>query len=162
MTTRAYHFFGDTLRDGSPVPADGEWLEVVPPIEMCVRGLHASAHPFDALQYAPGNNLAIVELDGEILSDTDKLVATRRKIVRRINAESLLREFARKCASDVLHLWDAPEVVKQYLDSGDESLRAAARAAAWDAAWAAARDAARDAQRKLFADMVDKAFAEEA
>ncbi len=48
--------------------------------------------------------------------------------------------FARWCALSVIHLWDAPKVVKDYLTSGDESLRAAARAAA-RAARAAARDA---------------------
>src|SRR5690606_5250340 len=61
-----------------------------------------------------------------------------------------LRSFACACARDVLHLWDAPDVVRRYLDTGDETLRAAANAAAWadegavarNAAWEAARDAA--------------------
>lgn len=25
-TVRAYHFVAETLRDGAPIPADGEWL----------------------------------------------------------------------------------------------------------------------------------------
>ena len=142
----AYWFFGDTLRDGSPVPPDGEWLEVTGPLIICEHGLHASLHPFDALKYAPGNNLALVEIDGDILSQDDKVCARRRRIIRRIDATDMLRLFARQCALDVIHLWDAPPVVQQYLETGDETLRAAARAA-WDAAWAAwaAGDAARAA-----------------
>jgi hypothetical protein len=116
-------------------------------------GLHASGHPFDALLYAPGSTLHLVHLDGELIehgSPVDKVAARRRKIVATIDAEPLLREFARKCALSVIHLWDAPEVVKQYLTTGDESLRAAAGDDAgddaWDAAWAAwAARAARDA-----------------
>lgn len=58
---RAYWFFGDTLRDGSPIPADGEWLQVEGDLILCRRGLHASLDPWDALQYAPGPNLALVD-----------------------------------------------------------------------------------------------------
>jgi hypothetical protein len=59
----------------------------------------------------------------------------------------VLREFARECALDVIHLWDAPQIVRDYLESGDDNLRAAARAAARVAAWDAARAAAWDAAR---------------
>ena len=59
--------------------------------------------------------------------------------------EHWVRLFARECASDVLHLWDAPQVVKDYLATGDESIRTAAWTAAWTAAGAAAGDAARAA-----------------
>ena len=138
----AYHFVGPTLRDGSPIPADGEWLEVAPPIKMCSRGLHASVHPFDALGYAPGNTLCLVELAGQIKTETDKCVASRRRIIARFDAEPLLREFVLHCALSVIHLWKAPDVVRQYLESGDESLRSAARDAARDAARSAARGAA--------------------
>jgi hypothetical protein len=141
----AYHFVSDTLRDGSPIPADGEWLEHSGEIVICQSGLHASTHPLDALQYAPGKTLCLVEVDGVVTRQDDKLVAKRRRIVKRIDAEPLLREFSRWCALQVIELWDAPEVVRQYLTTGDESIRAAARDAAWDAAWDAARDAARDA-----------------
>ena len=59
-----------------------------------------------------------------------------------------IRRFACDCALDVIHLWDAPPIVKKYLETGDEKIRAAARDAAWDAAWAAAGDAAGDAIRE--------------
>jgi hypothetical protein len=82
-----------------------------------------------------------MELDGELVShgeSIDKWVGRRRKILATIDAEPLLREFARWCASQVLHLWDAPQVVHDYLATGDESLRDAAWVAAWEAAWEAA------------------------
>lgn len=155
MSIIAYHFVGNTLRDGRPVPPDGEWLVHEGPIVICASGLHASRHPFDALQYAPGNTLCLVEIEGDIVEQGDKLVGRRRRIVRRIDAEPLMREFARWCALQVIEYWDAPYIVRQYLTTGDESLRAAAwaaaraaaRAAAWAAAGAAARAAARDAAR---------------
>ena len=174
----AYHFTGDKLRNGDPVPPIGEWLEYAGKIVPCTSGLHASEHPFDALIYAPGNLLHRVELDGELQPHgypIDKWVGRRRKIIATINAEPLLHEFARWCASSVLHLWDAPQVVREYLATGDESLRAAAGEAAWEAArvaaWAAAGavareaaraaagDAAGAAQRDHFAAMVEAAFA---
>lgn len=166
---RAYHFVGATLRDGSPVPVDGEWLEIAPPLRICEHGLHWSRCPFDALQYAPGNTLCLVDADGEIVEQDDKGCSTRRRIVARFNAEPMLFEFSRWAALRVIHLWDAPSVVRKFLETGDESLMdaardaaktaalvaaraaaraaamAAARAAAWDAAMAAAMDAAWDA-----------------
>ena len=164
----AYHFVGDTLRDGRPVPADGEWLEHDGEIELCASGLHWSSCPFDALQYAPGNTLCRVEYDGETVKGDDKGVSRRRRIIKRIDAEPLMREFARWCALQVIDLRDAPDVVRQYLTTGSESLRAAARNEAWAAAWAASEaaerneawDAARAAQREHFRRLVEAAFQE--
>ena len=112
---------------------------------LCCHGLHASKIAFDALQYAAGMILFKVELGGKIKHGSDKSVSTDRKYIAKINAEVMLRKFARKCALDVVHLWDCPDVVLQYLKTGDEKLMAAAWAAARAAAWAAARDAAGDA-----------------
>jgi hypothetical protein len=152
---RAWHFLnGNKLRDGTTAPPDGQWLTYDGPIVMCESGLHWSREPFDALQYAPGNTLCLVDVDGQIIEDKDKGVSSMRRIVVRMDAEPLLRYFARQQALSVVHLWDAPQVVFDYL-MGDDAARAAARdaarAAAWDAAWAATRDAAwaaaRDAAR---------------
>ena len=139
---------------------------------LCDSGLHASRRPWHALAYAPGSVLCLVELDGECVDGDDKLVARRRMIVQRVDLSSHLRAFARSEALRVIHLWDAPGVVRQYLTSGDESLRsaagaaarAAAGAAAWDAAWdaawaaagAAAGDAARDAAHKKMCIIIRK------
>ena len=144
---RAFHFVGKTLRDGGPVPPDGEWLLYEGELVMCESGLHASKDPFDALGYAPGETLCLVECDGQIIEGDDKLVCSQRKIIARMDATELLRYFARMQALSVIHLWDAPDVVLDYLMTGDESLRAAASAAAWYAASAAASAAARAAAR---------------
>ena len=161
-TIRGYHFTGATLRNGEPIPGIGVWLKHAGPVVPCESGLHMSEHPLDALQYAPGNTLHLVELRGDLINHEgnygrrDKWVGRERRILASRDAEGMLRAFARRCALDVVHLWKAPDVVKLYLESGDESLRAAARDAAWDAAW----DAARDAQRIRFAADVDRLFSE--
>jgi hypothetical protein len=142
---RYWHFVGETLRNGDSVPADGVWLKYKGLLKMCVSGLHASPTPFKALLYAPGPMLCQVELGGEIIKDKDKYVASQRRIIRRMDATELLRYFARMQALSVIHLWDTPDVVLDYLMTGEESLRAAARAAAGAAAGAAARPAARAA-----------------
>jgi hypothetical protein len=146
-----YHFTTDTLRDGRPIPPIGEWLEHTGPIVPCESGLHASEHPFDALQFAPGWMLHHVELEGGLVphgDPVDKWVGRRRRILASIDATDLLRAFARWCVLQVIDQWDAPAVVREYLETGDESKREAARVAAWDARVAAgdARDAARDAK----------------
>ena len=118
---------------------------------LCEFGLHASVNPLDALKYAQSTNVWRVELGGVIVRGDDKATATERRYLWRIDAESVLRAFARRCALDVIHLWDAPPVVVEYLKTGDETLVAAARAAVWAATgagagdWAAARSAARAA-----------------
>ena len=141
----AYHFVGAELRNGDPIPANGEWLTFEGPVKMCESGLHASKDPFDALQYAPGATLCKVEAEDVVDEQKDKLVCRRRKIIGRIDAAELLRYFARMQALSVIHLWNAPQVVLDYLNTGDEKLRAAA--------WAAARAAA----RKMFNELVQEA-----
>ena len=149
MSVTAYHFVGGTLRDGRPIPADGEWLVHDGPVVICESGLHASRRPWHALKYVPGNTLCLVECEDVRDEQDDKLVCARRRIVKRIDAEPLLRAFARDEARRVLHLWNAPDVVRKYLAAGDEAMRGAAWSAARDAArgaaWSAAKDAARDA-----------------
>lgn len=154
-----YHFTGDTLRDGRPIPPIGEWLEHDAEVVPCRSGLHASEQAFDAMTYAPGTMLHYVELDGDLVphgDPIDKYVGRRRRIIASINATSLLREFARWCAMQVIDKWEAPACVRRYLETGDESLR--------DAAWAAAdaaRDASRAAQRNKLKALVDAAFAQQ-
>ena len=135
-----WHFInGDKLRDGTNAPEDGKWLEFRDKLEMCETGLHFSPLPHQALEYAPGATLCLVEYGGEVIMGDDKGVCSRRKIIARMDATELLRFYARMQAVKVLEYWDTepPEVVCDYLMTGDESIRAAA--------WAAARDAARDA-----------------
>jgi len=162
-TILAWHFTArDRLRDGNPVPPIGEKLTHEGPLTMCRSGLHASTRLMDALGYAPGAMLHRVECAGETITEEDKLVCRERTIIWSLDAEPILREFARWCALEVIDLWDAPDVVREFLETGDATLRAAARAAvraaraaratratraAWDAAWAAQDAAAWDAAR---------------
>ncbi len=149
-TLLGWHFVGDVLRDGRPIPPDGEWLIHDGPIVPCKSGLHMSTDPLDALAYAPGATLCRVELAGEIVGHgepIDKHVGRRRRIIQRIDATQLLRRFAADNALRVAHRWDMPAVVRQYLETLDESLRSAAERAAWAAARSAARAAAWAAAR---------------
>jgi hypothetical protein len=133
----AWHWVRDKLRDGRDIPEDGVELLHDGEVSICETGLHASITVLDALRYAPGNTVCRVLCKDIVERHDDKFVCRSRTILWRVDAEPVLREFARKVASDVLHLWDAPQVVKDYLATGDESLRDAARVAADEAAWAA-------------------------
>ena len=146
-TIKAWHFVGDRLRDGRPIPKDGVWLRHEGQIRICVSGLHASLRPWDALLYAPGSVLCYVECRGDIHEHDDKLACRGRRILVRADMTETCRFFARMQALSVIHLWPStpPDVVLDYLMAGDESLRRAARDAARDAAWAASRDAVWDA-----------------
>jgi hypothetical protein len=151
---KAWHFTSDKLRDGSPIPAIGEKLVHDGELIMCKSGLHASKRIIDALRYAPGHMIHRVECGGEIQHQDDKMVCTERTILWTVDGEELLHKFARMCALDVIHLWDAPDVVVEYLKTGDESIRGAAGAAAWAAAWAATWAAAGHKQNRRLTAMV--------
>jgi len=116
-----------------------------PPV-LCEHGLHGSARAIDALRYAPGPIVWRARLGGQVVKGSDKAAATERTyIAGGVDVSHTLRAFARSCALDVIDLWDAPDVVRQYLETGDETLRDAAWAASRDASGAASRDASRDA-----------------
>ena len=69
----------------------------------------------------------------------------------------IIGSFARQVALDVVHLWNAPPIVLEFLHTGDETLREAAGRAAWDAAGATAEWAAgavREEQVKLLAKLI--------
>lgn len=153
MSIKAWYFAeeDELLRygDGRKI-SEGTTHSVEGPIEICKHGLHASRRIVDALKHAPGSVLYEVELSGEIDESGDKIAAEHRKYLLRVDAEDLLNEFARGCALSVIHSWDAPSVVKEFLETGNEELRDAARAAALAGArasarssvWSAAQDAA--------------------
>lgn len=140
--TLAWHFLRMDA-DGKPIMRGGQPLKIGKkyifdgePI-LCVEGYHASIRAIDALGYAPGGFVTLVEMGGTIVLSRDKLVATERRALWGYDATEALKLFARQCALDVLSLWAAPDVVKEYLETGDEALRAAASAGA-----AASADAA--------------------
>ena len=163
-TVLAWHFTNGRLRNGDALPEVGEWLKLSGTPRMCSYGCHASIKALDALGYAPGGDLHRVRVGGEIITGDEKIVGTERKILwtlKESDFEPVYRKFARWCALRVIDKWGSPDVVRRYLETGDESIRAAARAVAWDAAgvtawdaaWAAARavawDAAWDAARAV-------------
>ena len=117
----------------------------------CGNGLHLSKNILDALNYAPGNIIYRVRGTGTIIphgNPVDKYVCSERTyIAGGVDCEKILRRFACKCALDVVHLWNAPEIDVQYLKTQDEPIWAAWEAA-WAATWAAARASAWDAARK--------------
>src|SRR3972149_3669907 len=148
----AWHFLPADLRlgngDGREVRV-GETLRHDGPLVLCESGLHASERILDALGYATGPVISRVRCGGGVLRDAAKLVCRERTVEWMLtDTDDLSRGYSRWCARSVLHLWDAPEIVLRYLDTGDESIRAAAGAAARaaakaasEAAWAAARAA---------------------
>lgn len=147
-TLLAWHFLrpGNKLRDGRDAPPDGVTLHQDDTIVPCYNGLHGSRLPMDALKYHHGLSrgpICRVELSGVVVPHgNDKHAASERTILWRLDGETtdrVLHEFTRWCPLQVIHLWDAPDVVQRWLETGDESLR--------DAAWAAARVATRDTTR---------------
>jgi hypothetical protein len=151
---KTYWHFCAMDEKGRPVMSDGTLVEngkryaiECEPI-LCERGYHGSEQVIDALWYAPGPWISKRPLE-DIVRGDDKVVGKAFVQQPGVDATKVLRKFARMCALDVIHLWDAPEIVVRYLKTGDEDIRAAAwaaaSAAAWDAAWAAASAAAWDA-----------------
>ena len=140
----AWHFVGETLRDGSPIPKDGEWLEFPGKCVMCKSGLHASREPFDALQYAPGATLCLVEVGQIEAEQDDKLVCHRRRIIARMDATELCGYFARMQAVSCLDNWQGvpDQIVLDWLMTGEKNTKSAARSAAESVAWSAAESAA--------------------
>ena len=130
MNNTAWHFTGNTLRDGSPIPAIGETLVFPRKVKMCISGYHWSLKPHQALRYAPGATLHKVKFGGYVEIDDDRGVSSERTIIASIDATYLLRRFAADQALSVSHLWDMPEVVRDYLTTLDETKREASNAAA--------------------------------
>ena len=134
---------------------------------MCGSGYHASPTPWEALQYAQGPMLALVEVSKTEDSQADKVCVASMRVLKAVNVERALHELACTYAEDVLPIYEkdypkdkrprkAIETKRKWLDgkATDRQLAAAraaagdaARDAAWDAARAAARAAAVDAAR---------------
>ena len=147
---KAYYFSKEDKKlrhgDGRDI-AIGVTHTVEGELELCGNGLHASKNVLDALSYAPGTHLWIVELSGDILHGEDKCCSRERTYIQHTEATDLLRVFARKCAIDVAHLWDDPDIVARFLQTGFENLEGDVLDAAFDAAWSSARAVAWAAAR---------------
>ena len=143
---KAWHFLRENRKlryDDNRIVESGEtYTAPEGDLVLCRHGMHGSKDLLDALDYAPGPIVCRVNITGEILEGGDKIVGRNREVLWMYDATTVLRNFACECALDVIHLWDAPEIVIRYLKTQDESIRDAARHAAWDAAECAARHAA--------------------
>ena len=146
MKTKAWYFSEESRKlrygDGRDIAIGIEHTAKGYP-EPCENGLHGSVKILDALQYAPGPIVWQVELSGRVKKADDKIAATRRKyIAGGIDISDILRLFARKQALSVVDRWDCPVIVRQWLETGNESIRSAAYSAAYSAASSAANFAA--------------------
>jgi hypothetical protein len=149
MIRHAWHFLNAdwTTSSGNILVKVGEPLIHVGDLVPCSSGLHASTRAIDALSFARGPVVTLVECEDEFVdhgSPTDQFICRKRTAVWGYDCTDELWTFARLAALESLHLWpDAPAVVREFLETGNEDLLDAA----WAAAWAAARDVARAAAR---------------
>ena len=139
----AWHWTdGRKLRDGQPLVV-GKLYKHDGPLVMCESGYHASVDIVDALGYAPGFTVSRVECSGEIESQDDKMVCTRRKVLWTVNARRAVLAWSVRVATDTVKA-----VKKVYKDkawnvwadlwiSGKDRTAAAAHAAGYAAANAA-------------------------
>lgn len=130
-----YHFVGETLSDGRPIPPDGEWIINGEAVQIDNRNVY-SRLPSELLSScSPGPTICLIEIDG-----------TRLRIIKRIDATQLLSRFGADLALSVRNFWKMPSIVKQYLNTLDESIRLEARDAATKVADAAYRTAHGDVE----------------
>jgi hypothetical protein len=97
-----------------PLPADGPGYWVEAPLDPCRSGIHACR--LTDLPYWAGRVLYEVELDGEVVEEPRKVMASRGRLVRRIAAWEEQRDaYTRMCADRAHELargaslgrWDA-------------------------------------------------------
>jgi hypothetical protein len=90
--TGVFTRFAWPLPDGAP----GSWVETKP--DPCVSGIHACR--LGDLPYWAGRLLYAMELDGEIVEHKTKLVASRGRLLRRVDAwdDDFRAGYTRHCA----------------------------------------------------------------
>jgi hypothetical protein len=99
----AYKFLGPGatgpftgFRWALPDGGAGPWVEA--DVEPCRSGIHACRR--DDLPLWLGRHLYEVELDGEIVADATKLIASRARLLQRVDAwdDAMRDEYTRMCA----------------------------------------------------------------
>ena len=163
--------------DGGVVTV-GTRLRIPTPVELGKRGLQGSRYVLDALRYGSGPVLWRTRHSGTVIDGEEQIISSVRTHLARIDdVAPILHAFVRRCALDVVGLWDAPTVVREYLETGAEDIRGAALDAAqgavrqqtwheglhsnqaktkWNATWAAVY-AAQDAPRNAIRDATEVA-----
>ena len=133
-----------------PLPADGNpgaWVEATPPSTVCAAGVHACA--VDQLPHWLGPELWEVELAGDVVKSTYKLVAARGRLLGRVGGwPEAARSFAESCATRVREMAAA-----QLRGAGLSDLAGALLAATFSARLAPEVEAARDAATPLVATL---------
>ncbi len=79
-------------------PSDGSWVNASSSPRLCGAGIHACRA--EHLAYWTSNELWLIELDGAVSAERQKLVAGRARLVRRVDAwnSEKLAAFAKACA----------------------------------------------------------------
>ena len=98
---RAFHFLKSDMTSsyGADEPwRVGETRKLTGEVELCVRGFHSSPTPFDALGYAQGPILCLVDASKPAETDTDKQVSRRRTLVAAVDVTRPLHEAAIRIA----------------------------------------------------------------
>jgi hypothetical protein len=107
-----WHFLNNDRRlgygDGRLVEA-GQTYSCEGKLVLCSNGMHGSRKLIDALQFAPGNVLCRIDLQGEIIHDDNKSVARYRKVLWIKDIEHILHEFACREAEDALAIIKNPD-----------------------------------------------------
>ena len=140
----AYHFLKSDMcsSEGHEPPwKEGETRTLDGEIVICAHGYHASRTAWDALQFAPGPVLCLVEVE-PVEERADKLASRSRRLIKAVNVERELREFAADCALRVLHFYEKAYPGDQRPRAAIATARAYARGEATDGELGAARDAA--------------------
>ena len=126
MKIKAWHFIDEDRRlgygDGREVKA-GVTHKVDCEPELCRRGLHASIRAIDALEYGGGSVVSRVEVSGKIVKGKNKLVGTERTYLWVADATDVINEFLFWLALKYAHIYNMPDVIINYLETRDESLR---------------------------------------
>lgn len=109
-------------------------------LELYRTGLAFSDKPLDAISLGTGHLLWKVNVPDrgdhdERIDGPDQGCSSWRRHVTVIDATPVLKEFMRWSAQQVLPLWDAPKVVRDYLTTGKDALQKASGRAASIVAW---------------------------
>jgi hypothetical protein len=142
---RAWHFLptdGKTANRNRRKVEAGKTYSCRGPIVLCENAMHGSRRIIDALYYAPGPIVELVDIWGDVVEQSDKLGGRHRECLWMTDISDILHEFACRCAEDALrkcgikdkHSWAAIEAKRKWLrgEIADKEL---------SAAWSAARSA---------------------
>jgi hypothetical protein len=115
----AWCFTGDTLSDGKPIPLINQTIKFSDNIQIYKSGYNWSKYPTDALSHAGCHDniymLHRIYFGGEIIEKYNDGVSSELTILATIDASQLLLRYAADLALSLSHLYEIPDVVKEYL-----------------------------------------------